>query len=40
MLTLHLFIRSCKLFLARWSEIDFRNKIWTIPVIREALDKV
>ena len=30
-LTLHLFIRSSELRFARWSEIDFRHKIWTIP---------
>ncbi|HIC2068393.1 TPA: tyrosine-type recombinase/integrase [Raoultella ornithinolytica] len=36
-LTLHLFIRSSELRFARWSEIDFRNKIWTIPSTREAL---
>ncbi|EPB4205323.1 tyrosine-type recombinase/integrase [Yersinia enterocolitica] len=36
-LTLHLFIRSSELRFARWSEIDFRNKIWTIPATREPL---
>ncbi|HHG0424086.1 TPA: tyrosine-type recombinase/integrase, partial [Yersinia enterocolitica] len=36
-LTLHLFIRSSELRFARWSEIDFRNKIWTIPSTREAI---
>ncbi|ELX1985531.1 integrase, partial [Escherichia coli] len=35
-LTLHLFIRSSELRFARWSEIDFRHKIWTIPATREA----
>lgn len=40
MLTLHLFIRSSELRFARWGEIDFRNKIWTIPATREAIDKV
>lgn len=40
MLTLHLFIRSSELRFARWTEIDFRNKIWTIPATREAIDKV
>lgn len=39
-LTLHLFIRSSELRFARWTEIDFRNKIWTIPATREAIDKV
>ncbi|EFB2356807.1 DUF4102 domain-containing protein [Escherichia coli] len=40
MLTLHLFIRSSELRFARWSEIDFRNKIWTIPATRETIEKV
>ncbi|HEY3590686.1 MAG TPA: integrase arm-type DNA-binding domain-containing protein [Buttiauxella sp.] len=40
MLTLHLFIRSSELRFARWSEIDFRNKIWTIPATRETINKV
>ncbi|EFA5513904.1 TPA: integrase arm-type DNA-binding domain-containing protein [Escherichia coli] len=39
-LTLHLFIRSSELRFARWSEIDFRNKIWTTPATREAIEKV
>ncbi|HAX5283389.1 tyrosine-type recombinase/integrase [Escherichia coli] len=39
-LTLHLFIRSSELRFARWSEIDFRTKIWLIPATREAIDKV
>ncbi|MCH4996137.1 integrase arm-type DNA-binding domain-containing protein [Pectobacterium carotovorum] len=39
-LTLHLFIRSSELRFARWSEIDFRNKIWTIPATREAIPGV
>ena len=39
-LTLHLFIRSSELRFARWSEIDFRHKIWSIPATREAIDKV
>ncbi|VEC91902.1 integrase [Salmonella enterica subsp. enterica] len=25
---------------ARWSEIDFRHKIWTIPATRETIEKV
>jgi integrase len=29
-LTLYLFIRSSELRFARWSEIDFRHKIWSI----------
>jgi integrase len=40
MLTLHLFIRSSELRFARWGEIDFKNKLWTIPATREAIDKV
>ncbi|UJR62359.1 tyrosine-type recombinase/integrase [Dickeya zeae] len=39
-LTLHLFIRSSELRFARWSEIDFRNSIWTIPATREAIPGV
>ncbi|MFP1821022.1 tyrosine-type recombinase/integrase [Lonsdalea quercina] len=37
LLTLHLFIRSSELRFARWSEIDFKNKIWTIPATRDAI---
>ncbi|HEI8720239.1 TPA: tyrosine-type recombinase/integrase [Serratia marcescens] len=37
LLTLHLFIRSSELRFARWSEIDFRNRAWTIPATREAI---
>ncbi|HDH1871669.1 TPA: tyrosine-type recombinase/integrase [Enterobacter ludwigii] len=40
LLTLHLFIRSSELRFARWPEIDFRNKIWTIPATREAIAEV
>ncbi|EMH2328947.1 integrase arm-type DNA-binding domain-containing protein [Citrobacter sp. Cf224] len=39
-LTLHLFIRSSELRFARWNEIDFRHKIWTIPATRETIEKV
>ena len=39
-LTLHLFIRSSELRFARWSEIDFKNRIWTIPATREAIPGV
>lgn len=39
-LTLNLFIRSSELRFARWSENDFRNKIWTIPATREAIPGV
>lgn len=38
-LTLHLFIRSCELRFARWSEIDFRHKTWTIPPHGKRLRK-
>ncbi|OSL74968.1 integrase [Escherichia coli TA054] len=37
LLTLHLFIRSSELRFARWHEIDFRNRIWTIPATRKAI---
>ncbi|HHG0704201.1 TPA: tyrosine-type recombinase/integrase [Klebsiella pneumoniae] len=37
LLTLHVFIRSSELRFARWSEIDFRNRVWTIPGTREAI---
>ncbi|MFD3227008.1 tyrosine-type recombinase/integrase, partial [Rahnella aceris] len=39
-LTLHLFIRSSELRFARWSEIDFKNRIWTIPATRESIPGV
>ncbi|EHQ7797709.1 site-specific integrase, partial [Salmonella enterica] len=39
-LTLHLFIRSSELRFARWSDIDFRHKIWNIPATRETIEKV
>ena len=37
LLTLHVVIRSSELRFARWSEIDFRNRVWTIPGTREAI---
>ena len=40
MLTLHLFIRSSELRFAHWCEVDFRNRIWTIPATREAIPGV
>lgn len=40
LLTLHLFIRSSELRFARWSEIDFRHRVWTIPATREAIEGV
>ncbi|WP_336778745.1 tyrosine-type recombinase/integrase [Pantoea sp. USHLN256] len=39
-LTLHVFIRSSELRFARWTEISFTNKIWTIPATREPLPGV
>lgn len=39
-LTLHVFIRSSELRFARWTEISFRNKIWTIPATREPIPEV
>ncbi len=39
-LTLHVFIRSSELRFARWTEISFTNKIWTIPSTREPLPGV
>lgn len=37
LLTLHVFIRSSELRFARWSVIDFTNRVWTIPATREAI---
>ena len=34
------FIRSSELRFARWSEIDFKNALWTIPAEREPLKNV
>jgi integrase len=39
-LTLLIFIRSCELRFARWSEIDFETAMWTIPAEREAIEGV
>lgn len=39
-LTLLIFIRSSELRFARWSEIDFDKKIWTIPAEREPIEGV
>ncbi|MGA9607962.1 MAG: integrase arm-type DNA-binding domain-containing protein [Rouxiella badensis] len=39
-LTLHVFIRSSELRFARWTEISFRNRIWTIPATREPIPGV
>lgn len=38
--TLHVFIRSSELRFARWTEISFKNKIWTIPTTRESIPGV
>ena len=37
LLMLHVFIRSSELRFARWSEIDFTNRVWTIPTTREPI---
>lgn len=37
LLTLHVFIRSSELRFARWREIDFKDRVWTIPATREAI---
>ena len=37
LLMLHVFIRSSELRIARWSEIDFTNRVWTIPATREPI---
>lgn len=40
MLTLHLFIHSSELHFARWNEIDFQHKVWTIPATHATIEKV
>ena len=37
LLMLHVFIRSSELRFTRWSEIDFTNRVWTIPATREPI---
>lgn len=37
LLMLHVFIRSSELRFARWSEIDFTNRVWTIPATRKPI---
>ncbi len=37
LLMLHVFIRSSELRFARWSELDFTNRVWTIPATREPI---
>ncbi len=39
-LTLCVFIRSSELRFARWTEIDFKRAMWTIPAEREAIPGV
>lgn len=39
-LTILVFIRSSELRFARWSEIDFENKLWIIPPNREEIKDV
>lgn len=39
-LNLMIFIRSSELRFARWSEIDFKSKLWVIPEQREAIKNV
>lgn len=39
-LTLMVFIRSSEIRFARWSEIDFKRAMWTIPAEREPLEGV
>lgn len=37
-LNLQVFIRSSELRFARWDEIDFKNKLWTIPATRPLIE--
>lgn len=39
-LTLLTFIRSSELRFARWSEVNFKNYLWTIPAERQELEGV
>lgn len=39
-LTLLTFIRSSELRFARWSEVNFKNSLWTIPAERQELEGV
>lgn len=39
-LNLMIIIRSSELRFARWSEIDFKSKLWVIPEQREAIENV
>lgn len=40
LINLYIFIRSSELRFARWDEIDFKNKLWTIPESRETIENV
>lgn len=40
LINLYIFIRSSELRYARWDEIDFNHKIWTIPASREIIEGV
>jgi integrase len=37
LLSLHLFVRSSELRFARWPEVDFDGRLWTIPADRAAI---
>ena len=39
-LSLLLFVRSSEMRFARWTEIDFKRAIWTIPAVREPITGV
>ena len=39
-LTLLIFIRSSELRFARWSEVDFKKALWTIPAERMPIEGV
>ncbi|MFY4272115.1 tyrosine-type recombinase/integrase [Escherichia coli] len=39
-LNIHVFLRASELQFARWSEFDFKMRIWTIPAEREAIPGV
>lgn len=40
LLTLHIFIRSSEIRFARWAEIDFEKRVWTLPELREEVKGV
>ena len=39
-LNLQVFVRASELRFARWSEIDFKSKLWVIPEQREVIEGV